>query len=266
METDSETSEMYRYRWTPSHELSLERFLSKYKPSRTKDDGRHPWIWIERPVAESHLWDEGAADMARGILAEATEKVLEIKRDRAVPWHADGETGVRSKQELQEEVRAQAVIDIERICRESGATCGKWIFFVPRHRIDRVWLRLARSVVEGDLATTVAWEAKVSTVRTDDTDKQHLICLYLPNIYEKKAATEVLEVLVGQVGLTPMHAKPDMYTHIGLYTKHPSGIRPTIWKAKDLLSEEALQELQNEYGSSHRGRKQSKAASARRCD
>ncbi|KZP00491.1 hypothetical protein CALVIDRAFT_277603 [Calocera viscosa TUFC12733] len=252
MDVDSETSDEYIYSWTPEHELSIDEFLAKYKPSKTKDDGEKPWIWVERVPAVNQQWYRSIVGAGILILKAATNKVVEIQRDRNIPWHSNGDVNVRGKRDLQTEVRTQALADLEQLCREKGTTCGKWLFFVHRQSIDRVWATIAKSLVEGELAETVACEAKVSTVRQDDTGPHHLICLYLPNIYDKEAATEVLEVLIRKLGVTPVNAKPDIYTHIGLYTKHPSGIRPTIWQAKDLLSEDALKELHEEYASRQR--------------
>jgi hypothetical protein len=62
------------------------------------------------------------------------------------------------------------------------------------------WKRLSNlcnaidSLVSGPLSETSAFLAKVSTSPTQDTPNyQHVICLYIPNVYDKD---EVLKVKV----------------------------------------------------------------------
>ncbi|KZT51985.1 hypothetical protein CALCODRAFT_459752 [Calocera cornea HHB12733] len=268
MDSEVDAPQEYVYSWTSKHELPLEQFLSKYKPSMVQDDGTKPWIWVRRDgggPAKVDL-DEGVQEGAT-ILEEATDKVAAINNDDNIPTRSNKKTGARSKKELREEVQAKVTADLKKLSQEKGMTTGKWLFFAQPESIDGMWTRIAKSLVEGDLARTPAWLAKVSTSKATDERAQHLICLYLPDLYDKAAATEVLKVLVGKVGLTPGSAKTDLYTHLGLDSKHPSGIRSTVWQIKELLSEDEIKKLKDDHTAAQSASKSAKPnAAAKRAD
>ena len=48
------------------------------------------------------------------------------------------------------------------------------------------------SLVEGPLSKTAAYLAKVATCPVTDThNSQHVLCIYVPDVYDKPAVTEV---------------------------------------------------------------------------
>ncbi|KAG8895408.1 hypothetical protein FRC01_012386, partial [Tulasnella sp. 417] len=93
--------------------------------------------------------------------------------------------------------------------------------------IDGLWAKVARSIASGPLSTSPARLAKVSTAKRGEGADSHVLCLYLPDIFDETAAREVLKTLIREHGIVPSGAKPDLYTHIGLDSKHKSGIRST---------------------------------------
>ncbi|EJU04990.1 hypothetical protein DACRYDRAFT_104882 [Dacryopinax primogenitus] len=150
---------------------------------------------------------------------------------------SDSSTGLHGKHELREEIREQTVLGLRRLCENTGLTSGKWVFFVHRRSVTWVWKKIALSLVQGDLKETPAFAAKVSTINVGHT---HIICLFLPDIFDKDAVGQVLDVLTTKVQVIPVVVKPDLYTYIGLYTKHPSGIRPSLWQVKDFVSPDSV--------------------------
>jgi hypothetical protein len=90
------------------------------------------------------------------------------------------------------------------------------------------------SLVSGSLASTPAYSAKVSTCPQDGSPAtQHLICLYIPDVYDKDAVTEVnllpkthllltflvikvMKILLSQHGLNLTGVKSNLYTAIGM--------------------------------------------------
>jgi len=46
---------------------------------------------------------------------------------------------------------------------------------------------------------------------------------------------------------TPSAAKPDLYTGIGLDSKHKAGIRSTVWQPKELIDEKELKEMRDAF-------------------
>lgn len=59
--------------------------------------------------------------------------------------------------------------------------------------------------------------------------------MYVNNLYDKEAATKVLVSLLKDHGLEPSAAKTDLYTVIGIDSKHPSKLRSTIWRVSELV-------------------------------
>ena len=61
-------------------------------------------------------------------------------------------------------------------------------YFVPIGN----WIKLLASIAEGPLASTSAYLAKVATCPPLETPNyQHVICVYMPDVYNKSAVTEV---------------------------------------------------------------------------
>jgi hypothetical protein len=108
---------------------------------------------------------------------------------------------------------------------------------------------LTASVVSGPLAATCAFSVKVATSPADGGSSQHLICVYMPDVYDKDAVTEVMnmkfdsksylcltdapapqvmKVLLRNHGLNLSGVKSNMYTALGIDSKHPSGLPSTV--------------------------------------
>ncbi|KAG8739915.1 hypothetical protein FRC12_016163 [Ceratobasidium sp. 428] len=169
-------------------------------------------------------------EQARKLLEEYTEKIVAVQKDDSIPVRSNKKKGLRSKKEIREEIMAEAAGEFKRISQESKLTCGKWLFFAPADHIDALFSRLAHDLVTGALSKTSAFCAKVATTpSTPEPNHRYLICLYLPDMYDKDAATEVLRTVSSSVGVRPNSAKTDLYTLIGLDSKHPSGMKSTVY-------------------------------------
>jgi len=240
------------HHWTPKVQLpelhlSLTQFLSTFKPSHLTDVETLGWIYVGDGGTHSKRFEPNAVTEAALLLSEATREIREIETAPNIPWRSDERTGLRGKYDLREEVRNHTVSDLKRLSREKGMTRGKWLVFVERDSIDWAWSEVAKSLIEGELAKTGAFQVKVSTVSTTAQNLKHVICVYFPDLYDKKLTTDVLSTLIRNVGVTPAIAKTDLYTNIGLYRGHPSGIKPGIWHVNDLLSEVSIKELRDEF-------------------
>ncbi|KAJ1306015.1 hypothetical protein OPQ81_010729 [Rhizoctonia solani] len=251
----------YKYSWKPSSELTIDEFLQKYKPTMVIDDGTKPWVWVRRlehepldsvnPTDPKDSGSDGSViENAHKILEEYTGKIAAIQKDESIPVRANKKKGLRSKKEVREEVAAEATETFKRLSRESKLTCGKWLFFVQAEQVDGVFSRMAHDLVTGALSKTPAFCLKVATTPTDVLpNHRYLICLYLPDLYEKAAVTEVLRTVCQSTGVRPNSAKTDLYTIIGLDSKHPSGIKSTIWNPTDLVPDVELKSLTDAYWS-----------------
>ncbi|KAJ3506666.1 hypothetical protein NLJ89_g6744 [Agrocybe chaxingu] len=226
---------VYKYAWAEGHEMPLQDFLTKFKPSMVQNDGTKPWIWVRgsKPSKE----DTGVAaaiEEATKLLKEVTEKVESIKNDDSIPVRSNKKTGARSKKEVREEVQAQATEQLKAIATKHGYVSGKWLIFAPQDKIDLVWSGIATSLVSGPLHSTPAHLAKVSTSsESESSNAQHLIC--------------IMKVLLRNHGVNLSGVKSDLYTVIGIDSKHPSGIPSTVWKNTAVLPDKEIKELKDAF-------------------
>ncbi|KAI1785214.1 hypothetical protein LXA43DRAFT_150477 [Ganoderma leucocontextum] len=239
----------YQYEWTPKSEGSLQDFLGKYKPSMVQNDGTKPWLWVAKSDRPSEVEGADAAvKEAVEYLAEVTERVEKIRNDDSIPVRANKKKGLRSKKELREEVQTEATQKLKEISVKHGYVSGKWLIFAPPDKVDMIWSSVAHSIVSGPLSTTSVFLAKVATSPQDDTPNySHLICVYMPDAYDQSSAAEVMKVLLRHHGMNLMGVKTNLYTSIGLDSKHPSGVSSTVWKNTALMKDSEIKALKDEY-------------------
>ncbi|KAI0827892.1 hypothetical protein BC628DRAFT_1431819 [Trametes gibbosa] len=231
--------EGYPYQWTPDAELSLQDFLSKYKPSMVQNDGTKPWLWVHKSdAAPETKCDDAAMAEAAALLSQITQRVQQIQDDASIPIRSNKKKGLKSKKELREEVQHEATAKLKEISNNHGCVSGKWLIFAPPDRVDTVWNHIANSLVSGPLASTCAYAAKVATSPQSETPNySHLVSVYVPDVYDQPSVTEVMKVLLRSHGLNLMGAKSNLYTSIGIDSKHPSGIPSTVWKNTALMKD-----------------------------
>ncbi|KIO20117.1 hypothetical protein M407DRAFT_30233 [Tulasnella calospora MUT 4182] len=232
MKEEAEAPQGYKYSWSADAkpELSADEFIAKFKPSVITDDGSKPWIWICGPGYTTPYKEEDAsAAILEGVmkLTEAAEQVEAIQHDASIPVRGNKKTGTKSKKEVRDEVQAEARGALRTTAQKHHFTNGKWLSYGNTDNIDGLWAKIARSVASGPLSTSPARLAKVSTAKRGEGADSHVLCLYLPDIFDETAARDVLKILIREHGILPSGAKPDLYTHIGLDSKHKSGIRST---------------------------------------
>ncbi|KAJ7350466.1 hypothetical protein DFH08DRAFT_861537 [Mycena albidolilacea] len=250
MTSEDSLPQKYAYAWSADSELSLPDFLKKYKPSMVQNDTSNskPWIWVQKGAPSRE--DTGAAEAleAGAALLEATsERVEEIKNDASIPARSSKKTGAKGKKEVREEVQAEATEKFKDIAIKHGFVSGKWLSFAPADKVDVIWASLAKSLVEGPLAATSAFRVKVATSPENGNASQHLICIYIPDVYDKDAVTEVMKVLLRNHGMNLSGVKSNMYTALGIDSKHPSGLQSTTWKTTAILSDSESKALKEAY-------------------
>ncbi|PIL33417.1 hypothetical protein GSI_04039 [Ganoderma sinense ZZ0214-1] len=254
----------YQYEWSPKSEGTLQDFLGKCKPSMVQNDGTKPWLWVgkaERP--EKLEGADAAVKEAAECLAAVTERVEEIQNDDSIPVRANKKKGLRSKKELREEVQTEATQKLKDIAVKHGYVSGKWLIFAPPDKVDMIWSSLANSLVSGPLSSTSAFLAKVATSPQDDTPNySHLICVYMPDAYDQSSVLEVMKVLLRNHGMNLMGVKTNLYTSIGLDSKHPSGVSSTVWKNTALMKDSEIKALREEYFSELNATKSAAAEAA----
>ncbi|VDC00333.1 unnamed protein product [Peniophora sp. CBMAI 1063] len=247
---DEKPQGSYPYMWSPTSETSITEFTSKHKPSMIQDDGTKPWIWVQSGRAPART-DENVAEAveeATVLVEEVQEKVQKIQDDPDIPIRSNKKKGTKSKKELRELEQAQASERLKELSTKHGYVSGKILVFCPNERVDATWKSVAESLVDGPLAKTASYLAKVATCPVVDThNSQHVLCIYVPDVYDQTAVTEVLRVLFRQHGIAPNGVKSNLYTSIGLDSKHPSGIQSTVWKNTALLPDTEIKALKEAY-------------------
>ncbi|WOO78584.1 uncharacterized protein LOC62_02G002130 [Vanrija pseudolonga] len=210
-----------KYYWTPKHKFDIEEFIKKYKPSILSQDDA-PWIWARNGGGEAT--DPEAEDKAHTIaigkgqviVDGLVKKINKIDSDSSIPVRAS--KGVKSKKVVRDE------------------------------NVDGVWARVARSVASGPLKDAGVNTVKVATVNPDGYSQ--LICLYVDNVYDKGLMTEVMKTLLTEHGIEPSSSKSDLYTVLGIDSKHPSKLRSTVWQPKELMDVDEIKALKAEYNPS----------------
>ncbi|KAH9922069.1 uncharacterized protein B0H18DRAFT_1019009 [Fomitopsis serialis] len=249
MSNDDDVPSEYPYAWSSSSQLPLDEFLTKYKPSMVQDDGTKPWLWVRKCAADAEDSDMVAAvEEATELLEDVTTRVEEIKNDDSIPLRANKKKGTKSKKELRESVQSEATEKLKEISIRNGFVSGKWLIFAPTDKVDLVWSTIANSLISGPLASTSAHLTKVATCPKHEVPNySHVLCLYIPNVYDKEDVTEIMKVLLRKHGMNLMGVKSNLYTAIGLDSKHPSGIPSTVWKNSALMPEPEIKKLREEY-------------------
>jgi hypothetical protein len=216
-----------------------------------QNDGTKPWIWVEggnRNQDTSRSNSAAAISEAAALLKEVSQRVEEIKNDDSIPMRSSKKTGAKSKKDVREKVQADAAKKLKDISIKHNYVCGKWLIFAPADKVDVIWTKIATSLVSGALASTCAFLTKVATTPANETPHhQHVICLYIPDVYDKDAVTDVMKVLLRNHGVSLSGVKSDLYTGVGLDSKHSSGIPSTVWKNTSLLADSEIKDLKDAY-------------------
>lgn len=249
--SDDTVPQEYPYFWSKGSSIALPDFLTKYKPSMVQNDGTKPWIWVEGSNRNQDTSESDATvaiSEAAALLKEVSQRVEEIKNDDSVPMRSSKKTGAKSKKDVREKVQADAAEKLKDISIKHNYVCGKWLIFAPADKVDVIWSKIATSLISGALASTCAFLAKVATSPANETPHhQHVICLYIPDVYDKDAVTNVMKVLLRNHGVNLSGVKSDLYTGAGLDSKHPSGIPSTVWKNTSLLADSEIKDLKDAY-------------------
>lgn len=248
--SEDEVPQGYAYSWSKANaEKPLDDFLKQYRPSMVQDDGKKPWIWAVRaagPGFPTNLVD--CISEAQDVVDDTVTRVEEIQNDSDIPLRANKKKGTRSKKEVREETQTAATNKLKEISVKYKYGTGKWLMFAPGDKVDTIWTNLAKSLISGPLSLTNAFSAKVSTSPKEEVPHyQHVICLYMPNVYDKDSVTKVMKVLLRNHGMNLTGVKPDLYTYIGIKSKHPSGIPSTVLKPGDLMKDTEIKELKEAF-------------------
>lgn len=204
-----ERAVVFTYTSENESESLLQEFLVKIRPSCT-------------------LWEDAAwIHMNLGSLHYTTP---------------DEENRILSALELWENLtKGQNLIrssDIDTIANKYDLKHGKWMLFPSGNEVDAVWNALSRSLVQRGLGSCS--EIKVST--HSPADRKHVILAYTDDYENQSDVFSVADAIKASLKIsgmadladTRMLYKPDIYTHLNIYSKNPYHLKPTIY-TKTLL-------------------------------
>ncbi|KAL4429376.1 hypothetical protein ABPG77_005150 [Micractinium sp. CCAP 211/92] len=215
----------------------LERFLATFPPSAASCSDV-AWIVVSHP--------EGAASPAAAATAQPAEG-----SGRAGSPAARGDRGGGSAEpSLEERVdaavdewerltasgRKPTAADVDALAAKHRILKGKWMLFARSgEEADAAWAVVARTVCgEPARATPLCRSAKVSSASPDGS---WVICLYTDNYQDRADVDRVCECL--RAALPPgllqdkrLLYKPDILTHLGIYSRNEWQIKPTIAEAR----------------------------------
>ncbi|KAG8221304.1 hypothetical protein J3R82DRAFT_1471 [Butyriboletus roseoflavus] len=121
---------------------------------------------------------------------QVTKRVEQIKNDMSIPVHGNKKEGTQSKKKVQEQAQANAAGKLKDIFQKYGFMNGKWLIFALSDKVDIIWSKIASSLVSGPLSSTSTSCAKVATSPENAVPgHQHVICVYIPNVYDKEDIT-----------------------------------------------------------------------------
>ncbi|PRW60037.1 UPF0696 C11orf68-like protein [Chlorella sorokiniana] len=221
----------------PADGDQLEQFLATFRPSACSCSDV-AWLVVEQgssdgsgaPPASS---GSSSAAGGSGSGAAAAGPSLEERVDAAVEeWEKLATSG-----------RKLTAADVDRLAAKHRILKGKWMLFARSgEEADAAWPAVARAVCGGTAgagqaaAPPLCGSAKVSST-APPPDNSHVFCCYVDNYQD---ATDVQRVCRGLQRAIPagllqdkrLLFKPDIYTHLGIYSRNEWGIKPSTQEAR----------------------------------
>ena len=193
-------------RWEPRGE-SIDDFVQRFPPSAV--GVRHGVHWL-------------AVDaLARAAAMHAGSPRLAVRE--CAPVLAGLAARIARQERVCAEETAATVQRILSIASRHRYTTGKWLVFVPRARVDPVWLTVARATAEGRLGMSAKCAAQ-----SPDRD-EHVICVYCDDFAAREDVQRVVACLQACGLQVRSGFKPDIFTLLGIYANNPWGLDATIY-------------------------------------
>ncbi|CEH17548.1 hypothetical protein CBOM_03959 [Ceraceosorus bombacis] len=245
--------------WAPprAKEQSLDAFLKENRPSSVQRsyDG---WIWVVGPrrslIQEAAPISEEVLLKARSMVKTLEDEIRSIDDDPNIPVR--GRKGVLSKKQRREKAQADADLKykLAELAVSSGFSVGKWLFFRRGTSVDLLFATLAKSISDGPLSRL---KAAVTTVKAavlpQQESEEQVVCLYFDDFFDQDTAREILTCVIKEHGVLPAAAKSDLYTELGITSKHPTGLRSTEYQPRELLMQSQIDDWQAAYNKTRDG-------------
>lgn len=115
---------------------------------------------------------------------------------------------------------------IDELARRFRLLKGKWMAFPPEELVDTTWECVARAALRKQLPGVS--QVKVSS--TSPGKSSYAICVYTHDYLDRQHVESVRDALrsAGVAPDLPLFYKPDIYTHLDIYSKNELGLKPSI--------------------------------------
>ncbi|EPQ27149.1 uncharacterized protein PFL1_05430 [Pseudozyma flocculosa PF-1] len=276
-----------RHTWTPASGEDLEKWLKKHKPTRTANDDDGGRVTVESPnLGRSSLVKHNDPAARQRVLEQAcaaVDKAVKeherIKTDDSIPVRTSKAKGQSKKVHREQVERELSNALIEFGTSSPQWLGGKWMSHDRERFVDSMFAKLARSVVSGPLSqlkggpivtkVTAEHVRHLETTRPrsgstskkgqhyhhddDDDNREFLLCIHFESTWNSSHAKAVFEALAREHGVLPTSCKADLYTEVGISSKHPCGIRSTVFSSNDFYSKAEQYAMRKEYHTRSRG-------------
>ncbi|GJN90261.1 hypothetical protein Rhopal_003262-T1 [Rhodotorula paludigena] len=234
----------------------VDDFLSKYPPSKENEMvSLGGWYWC-------HMKEEGgtakpAEDLdddepnrtkfekaVAPLVDKLTADCAHIKE--TAPSRANKAKRIRSQKDLREDAYAEFNNGVKQLAQEHGILSGKWLFYPTPEYVDMSWSKIVHALAEDDGAlakTGVVKTAKVSS-KPGDGGKSFVICVYCRDSWDKDGVGKAFKTLVKDLNLISTAYKCDANTIAGIDSKHPSGIKSSLYGRTTFMTAEEISAAQ----------------------
>lgn len=221
---------------------SVNDFLTRVPPVNCPLSATTRWLWVAyphyrpKPAATSAVSLHNAADdqdqswqvRCRAILDEYQSKADKITDEMA--GKAKGSI-TRKLNPLRKDIPSR----IQKIAKEAGKVCGKWMLFPTEDQVTDTWTSVCKGVLDGRLGHA----AKIAAHPGGAKSTGRLVCVYTQDFSDVEDVRRVLFELV-DMGLVPaegygIHYKCDAYTALGIESGNDYGIKASIYSSNQLL-------------------------------
>lgn len=197
---------------------SVRDFVRRLPPSTTDITSvGGPWLFVSNPHIPQKVTCSNIRDFK--ISGQALLEAFENRKQKG-NINAD---------------RHKLEADILECARQNGITEGKWMLFLPEHKVDEVWETVVGATTKGNLGI----QAKVA-VKAPGEHRPRLIAVYTRDFADKEDIKRVLVKLV-DMGLADkppkgqIYYKCDAHTYLDIFAKNKWGISPSMHSSGNML-------------------------------
>ncbi|KAI3435956.1 hypothetical protein D9Q98_002014 [Chlorella vulgaris] len=209
-----------------SSSSALGEFLSTFRPSAAscRDVA---WIIVAHPEPSSEQPSSSSSGSGNGSASAGLS--LEQRVDAAVE-----EWELKVQQAAFGPGRRLTAADVDALAAKHRILKGKWMLFARSGaEADAAWAAVAKAVcAEPRLCDS----AKVSSAGPE-ADGSWVLCVYTENYHDSEDVQRVCRGLQralrgGLLQDRRLLYKPDVYTHLGIYSKNQWQLKPTVFEAR----------------------------------